>query len=172
MPIVRATRLYDRKEEKAFDFSAKKHVIYSELMVPENAPAWVKALAELHQQNPSQAAEQLWNALDAAEKRKDAQLAREIEFALPIELNEAQNIQLAREFIRDQFVLRGMIADWSVHWDKGNPHVHVLLTMRDLTRDGFWSDVRLNGITKHYYRLGVNNGQNMPIFICIVINIL
>src|ERR1700683_5589508 len=74
----RATRLYDHKEEKAFDFSAKKHVIYSELMVPDNAPAWVQSLVELHQDNPSQAAEQLWNQLDASEKRIDAQLAREI----------------------------------------------------------------------------------------------
>jgi len=132
----RAARLHDHKEEKNFDFSAKKHVIYSELMVPENAPAWVQSLVELHQDNPSQAAEQLWNSLDAAEKRIDAQLAREIEFSLPIELNQAQSIALARAFIKDQFVLRGMIADWSVHWDTGNPHVHVLLTMRTLTETG------------------------------------
>lgn len=138
----RATKLYDHKEEKTFDFSAKKHVIYSELMVLENAPAWVQLLVELHETNPSQAAEQLWNSLDAAEKRIDAQLGREIEFALPIELNEAQSIQLAREFIHDQFVLRGMIADWSVHWDKGNPHVHVLLTMRSLTETGFGLRIR------------------------------
>ena len=64
-------------------------------------------------------------------------MGREIEFALPIELNETQSIQLARAFIHDQFVLRGMIADWSVHWDQGNPHVHVLLTMRALTETGF-----------------------------------
>ncbi len=133
----RATRLHDQKEERDWDFRAKKDVLYSELMVPENAPTWVQALAELHQYDPSKAAEQLWNALNAAEKRIDAQLAREIEFALPIELNEAQSIYLACAFIRDQFVLRGMIADWSLHWDKGNPHVHVLLTMRALTESGF-----------------------------------
>ncbi len=133
----RATRLHDQKEERDWDFRAKKDVLYSELMIPENAPTWVQELAELHQYDPSKAAEQLWNSLDAAEKRVDAQLAREIEFALPIELNEAQSIHLARAFIRDQFVLRGMIADWSLHWDKGNPHVHVLLTMRALTEPGF-----------------------------------
>lgn len=138
----RAARLHDNREARDWDFTAKKDVIYSELMVPENAPPWVQSLVELHQMDPSKAAEVLWNSLDAAEKRIDAQLGREIEFALPIELNEMQSIQLAREFIQDQFVLRGMIADWSVHWDKGNPHVHVLLTMRSLTETGFGLRVR------------------------------
>ncbi len=138
----RAARLRDHKEEKDFDFTAKKHVIYSDLMVPDNAPAWVKELVELHEKNPSKAAEKLWNGMDAAEKRVDSRLAREIEFALPIELNEAQGIQLAREFIKDQMVSRGMLADWSVHWDKGNPHVHVLLTMRSLTDTGFGQRMR------------------------------
>ena len=133
----RAAKLRDHKEEKAFDFTAKKDVIYSDLMVPDNAPAWVQALAVLQTENPSEAAEQLWNALEAVEKRKDAQLGREIEFALPIELTQAQSIALAGEFIRDQLVSQGMIADWSVHWDTGNPHVHVLLTMRVLTEAGF-----------------------------------
>ena len=75
--------------------------------------------------------------VEASEKRVDSQLAREIEFSLPIELTQDQNIQLAREFIQDQFVLRGMITDWSVHWDDGNPHVHVMLSMRELKEDGF-----------------------------------
>src|ERR1700733_10459600 len=75
--------------------------------------------------------------VEASEKRVDSQLAREIEFSLPIELNKDQNIQLAREFIQDQFVLRGMIADFSIHWDEGNPHVHVMLSTRQLTPEGF-----------------------------------
>src|SRR5262249_51103856 len=56
--------------------------------------------------------------------------------------DEAQSIQLARAFIHDQCVMRGMIADWSMHWDKGNPHVHVLLTLRSLTDIGFGQRVR------------------------------
>ena len=83
----------------------------------------------------------LWNLVEACEKRIDAQLAREIEFALPLELNQEQSIQLTRKFIHDQFVLRGMMADWAVHWDTGNPHVHVMLTMRALTDSGFGQKV-------------------------------
>lgn len=138
----RAARLYDEKEAKHWNYTNKPDVIYSEITVPENAPDWVKALVELHAEHPALAAGQLWNQLDKAEKRVDAQLAREIEFALPIELNEAQSIELARAFIHDQCAMLGMIADWSIHWDKGNPHVHVLLTMRSLTETGFGQRVR------------------------------
>ncbi|WP_339467861.1 MobA/MobL family protein, partial [Pseudomonas lurida] len=78
----------------------------------------------------------------AAEKRIDAQLAREIEFAIPRELNEAEGIRLAREFVQTEFVKRGMVADLNVHWDIGadgeaKPHAHVMLTMRDVGEDGF-----------------------------------
>ena len=51
------------------------------------------------------------------EKRKDAQLAREVEFAIPRELTQAQGMELARDFVRDEFVDRGMVADLNVHWD-------------------------------------------------------
>ncbi len=133
----RATVLNDVKEGTAWDYSNKSGVIHSELIIPENAPLWVKELHALHDVDPSAAAEQLWNKVEASEKRVDSQLAREIEFALPIELTQEQNILLAREFIHDQFALRGMICDWNIHWDDHNPHVHLLLTMRELTEDGF-----------------------------------
>lgn len=133
----RAAKLYDEKEQKDWNYTNKPDVIHSEIIVPENAPDWAKELIAIHEAHPSKAAEKIWNMVEAAEKRKDAQLAREIEFALPIELNQEQSILLAREFIHDQFVLRGMIADWNVHWDEGNPHVHVMLSMRDLTEAGF-----------------------------------
>jgi Ti-type conjugative transfer relaxase TraA len=133
----RAVRLFDEKEQKYWDYTKKADVIHSEIIVPDNAPVWAKELVDLHQTNSSLAAEKLWNSVEAVEKRVDAQLAREIEFALPIELDQAQNIALAREFIHDQFVLRGMIADWNVHWDEGNPHVHVMLSMRELMEGGF-----------------------------------
>lgn len=133
----RATQLYDEKENREWDYTSKQDVIHSEIAIPDNSPSWVAELMNLHKAEPSKAAELLWNRVEASEKRIDSQLAREIEFALPVELNQEQNILLAREFIRDQFVLRGMIADWSVHWDEGNPHVHVLLTMRALQEEGF-----------------------------------
>lgn len=133
----RATKLFDEKEGRNWDYTSKCGVIHSELLIPENAPDWVCDLVKLHDDEPCKASEILWNTVEAAEKRVDSQLAREIEFSLPIELTESQNIKLAQEFIHDQFVLRGMIADWSVHWDEGNPHVHVMLTMRELNTGGF-----------------------------------
>jgi ATP-dependent exoDNAse (exonuclease V) alpha subunit len=133
----RAAKLLDQRMGKTWNYQNKPNVIHCEMMVPTHAPAWAKALIVLHATDPSTAAEQLWNLVESSEKRIDSQLAREVEFALPIELDVAQNIALARSFIQDQFVLQGMIADWAVHWDEGNPHVHVLLTMRRLTETGF-----------------------------------
>lgn len=79
----------------------------------------------------------LWNEVERTEKRKDAQLAREIIFALPQELNLETDIELMKNFVQDNFTSQGMIADWNIH-DKGdgNPHCHVMLTMRSLDTDG------------------------------------
>ena len=78
---------------------------------------------------------------------KDAQLAREVEFAIPREMTQAQGIELARDFVRGEFVDRGMIADLNVHWDiaedgSPKPHAHVMLTMRAVDEDGFGPKVR------------------------------
>src|SRR3546814_2117593 len=89
----------------------------------------------------------LWNEVEAGEKRKDAQLAREVEFSIPRELNQQQGIQLARDFVNKQFVERGMVADLNVHWDMGKdgqpkPHAHVMLSMREVGPEGFGQKVR------------------------------
>jgi ATP-dependent exoDNAse (exonuclease V) alpha subunit len=95
--------------------------------------------------------EKLWNAVEAAEKRRDAQLAREIEISLPRELTPEQRVALVVQFIHDEFVQRGMTADIALHTgvasDKGEqPHAHVLLTLRSVTSEGFgakntnWND--------------------------------
>src|SRR5262249_14648703 len=81
------------------------------------------------------------------EVRKDAQLAREVEFALPREMTQAQAVELARDFVRGEFVDRGMIADLNVHWDMAEdgmpkPHAHVMLTMRAVDENGFGLKVR------------------------------
>ena len=81
------------------------------------------------------------------EVRKDAQLAREVEFALPREMTEAQGIELARDFVQSSLWIRGMIADLNVHWDIGEdgmpkPHAHVMLTMRAVDENGFGPKVR------------------------------
>jgi len=93
----------------------------------------------------------LWNQVEASERRKDAQLARDIIAALPRELDTEQQIALVREFVKTQFVSQGMIADFAIHdkfaSDGGKqPHCHIMLTLRDVSKDGFgkknreWND--------------------------------
>ncbi|MFO1098698.1 MAG: Ti-type conjugative transfer relaxase TraA [Xanthobacteraceae bacterium] len=130
-----ASRLRDDRLERSHDFSAKRGVIHSEVMLPENAPEqWSDR-------------ERLWNDVEAFEVRKDAQLAREVEFSLPREMTQAQGIELARDFVQSEFVDQGMIADLNVHWDIGmdgmpKPHAHVMLTMRAVDEHGFGQKVR------------------------------
>ncbi len=130
-----ASRLRDERLDRSHDFSAKRRVVHSEVMLTENAPqAWSDR-------------ERLWNDVEAFETRKDAQLAREIEFAIPREMTERQGIGLARDFVQAEFVDRGMIADVNVHWDRGEngmpkPHAHVMLTMRAVDENGFGLKVR------------------------------
>jgi Ti-type conjugative transfer relaxase TraA len=130
-----ATRLRDDRLDRSHDFSAKRGVVHSEVMLPEHAPeAWRDR-------------ERLWNDVEAFEVRKDAQLAREVEFALPREMTQAQGIKLARDFVQSEFVDRGMIADLNVHRDIGEdgmpkPHAHVMLTMRSVDENGFGQKLR------------------------------
>ena len=81
----------------------------------------------------------LWNSVEEIEKSSDAQLAREIEVALPVELSRAEQLALVRSFVKDNFVADGMCADFALH-DKGdgNPHAHIMLTIRPLKPDGRW----------------------------------
>ncbi|QHO73485.1 Ti-type conjugative transfer relaxase TraA [Bradyrhizobium sp. CCBAU 051011] len=129
------SRLRDERLDRSHDFSAKRGVVHAEVLLPENAPeAWGDR-------------ERLWNEVEAFEVRKDAQLAREVEFALPREMTQAQGIELARDFVRGEFVDRGMIADLNVHWDMAEdgiakPHAHVMLTMRAVDETGFGQKVR------------------------------
>ena len=120
-----ADRLHDERLGRSHDFSNKAGVVHSEVLLPDGA------LEEWRDR------EKLWNDVEAAEIRKDAQLAREIEFAIPREMTEAQGIELARDFVRTEFVERGMVADLNVHWDIGadglaRPHAHIMLTMREI----------------------------------------
>ena len=125
-----AGRLRDDRQGLEHDYSRKGGVVHAEIMAPENAPDWMRDR------------DQLWNAVEAVEKRRDAQLAREIEVALPRELDRGARLELLRGFVQREFVDRGMIADVAVHEGKARdgqsqPHAHVMLTMRELTGDGF-----------------------------------
>src|SRR5690606_39145344 len=85
------------------------------------------------------AAEAFWNAVEGFEKRSDAQLAKEFIIALPVELSRDQNIALVRQFVSEQVLSRGQVADWVYHDDPGNPHIHLMTTLRPLTEGGFGS---------------------------------
>ena len=125
-----ASELHDNRLGRDHDFSNKAGVIHSEVMLPEGAPERLNDRSTL------------WNEMEAGEKRKDAQLAREVEFSIPREMSEKQGVALAQDFVKKQFVDRGMVADLNVHWDKAKdgtpkPHAHVMLAMRDVGPEGF-----------------------------------
>lgn len=108
------------------DYTRKAGVAHSEIVAPIAAPTWVMDRAIL------------WNHVDSMERRKDAQLARELEVALPIELSKSEQVELVREFSKSELVSRGMVVDFSVHHDNPqNPHAHLMITLREVGRDGF-----------------------------------
>jgi len=119
----------------AHDYTRKRGVEHSEILAPDSAPPWVFDR------------ETLWNAVEQSEKRKDAQVAREIEVGLPVELSNSEQLALLRDYAHREFVSKGMVADVGIHRDNPvNPHAHILLTTRDLTPEGFgpknrsWND--------------------------------
>ncbi|MGX7070335.1 MobQ family relaxase [Gemella bergeri] len=109
------------------DFTRKGGIAHTEIILPQNAPQEFSDRGIL------------WNSVEKIEKSKNSQLAREIEVALPKELNREKQIELIREYVKENFVKVGMCADIALH-DKndGNPHCHILLTMRPLNEDKTW----------------------------------
>lgn len=119
------TSIYDERQGLTFDYSKKLDLAHSEILAPQIAPKWVYDRSAL------------WNQVEASEKRKDAQLSREIEIALPIELNIEEQKQLVRDYVNANFINEGMIADINIHASDTNPHAHIMLTTREITADGF-----------------------------------
>ena len=123
-------RIEDHRTGLTFDYRARGGVDHVETLAPANAPAWVQDRAAL------------WNAVEAAETRKNSQVAREIRVALPAELDHAQRVELVRAFCQREFVARGMVADIALHapgreGDDRNHHAHILLTTREIGPEGF-----------------------------------
>jgi Ti-type conjugative transfer relaxase TraA len=122
--------LYDDRYDKTHDYTKKQDVVFTEILLLDHAPLWMKDR------------EKLWNFVEKSEKRKDTQLSREFNFALPRELTLAQNIELAKAFVS-----KGMVVDLCIHDGKmkngeRQPHAHIMLTMREVTPDGFGQKVR------------------------------
>ena len=118
--------LRDQRYGVTHNYAGKRGVSHAEIIAPDGAPAWVGDRQEL------------WNRVEARELRKDSQLARLIEIALPVELTGAERIALMRDFVTVELVAKGMIADFCIRGgDTNNPHAHLLLTLRSVTPGGF-----------------------------------
>jgi hypothetical protein len=127
--------LEDERLGKTFDYTRRRGVQHTEIRTPANTPEGMQDRARL------------WNTAEKVEKRKDSQIARSLDIALPHELSLGLNLELVRGFIDEQYVNRGMIADFAIHapsrkGDIRNVHVHILLTTRELTPQGFGAKVR------------------------------
>lgn len=122
------SKLKDFETGETKDFTKKHGVAYSEIQLPTQAPAKYKDR------------EELWNAVEEKESKSNSQLAREVELALPAELERPTQIKLVHDYVQANFVDRGMCADWSIH-DKedGNPHAHIMLTTRAIKKNGTWA---------------------------------
>jgi hypothetical protein len=128
-------KLQDERTAEIKDFSRRSwSVLYTQILTPENAPQWMRDR------------QRLWNGVefreDQSTKRGTAQLARNIELSLPHELTHEQHVELVCEFVKAEFVDRGMVADIAIHappyrGDGTNHHAHILLTMRDIDEGVF-----------------------------------
>ena len=119
-------KIENERTGEVHDYTRKTGIEYTEILTPSNAPEWASDRADL------------WNEVEKIEKSKNSQLAREINIALPKELSLEKQIDLTREFVKDTFVNQGMVADISIHDSKkGNPHAHIMLTMRPF-ENGEW----------------------------------
>lgn len=125
-------RLHDERQNLTHDYRNRGGVEHTELLFPSDAPEWTKGIGR----------EALWNKVEAGEKRKDAQTARELRIMIPRELDPAARITLVRDYLAHSFVAKGMVADVCWHNTTASdgqeqPHAHVLLTMRPLCAEGF-----------------------------------
>ena len=139
------TKLINEWDGMTHDYTRKGGIVHAEIMLPAHAPPEFADRSIL------------WNSVEQIEKARDSQLAREIEAALPRELSGEQQLALVRAYVKDNFVDKGMCVDFAIH-DKGtgNPHVHIMLTLRPLKENGQWG-----AKCRKAYDLD-ENGQRIP----------
>jgi len=123
-------KIHDERYDQIHDYGRKQGVEHTEILAPDGAPEWARERVRL------------WNEVESKENRKDAQLAREYEIALPHEIEQDRRIDLVRQYAHDAFVSKGMVADIALHepnrkGDERNYHAHILCTMRDIDGKGF-----------------------------------
>jgi hypothetical protein len=121
-----AERLLDETTGLVHDYTRRREYVEGWIQAPDGAPAWARDRGEL------------WNRVEANERRKNSRVAREVEVALPVELSRIEQDELVRGFVRERFVSRGIAADVNVHrGDANNPHAHVMLTTREVGPEDF-----------------------------------
>jgi MobA/MobL family len=124
--------LLDKRTGITHDYTRKQGVCETRILLPEDAPLWMQDRS------------QLWNEVERCERQCNSQLAREINVAIPKELNHEQKRILVFEYVESEFVSRGMIADVALHdLNSDNPHAHFLLTQRSVTANGVESKISL-----------------------------
>ncbi|OFW93677.1 MAG: hypothetical protein A2W46_04535 [Alphaproteobacteria bacterium RIFCSPHIGHO2_12_42_13] len=140
-------KLYDERTGQTFNYQSKE-VQHVELVLPKDAPLWATEIQNLIAEDRQKGVQAFCNIVEGAEKRIDGQVWREFEFALHRELNEDQNIALAREFVQDQICQLGMAAQLNFHMDvdsetgEEKPHCHVVVTTRRLEETGMGAKER------------------------------
>lgn len=139
-------KVKDRETGMEHDFTRKSGVLHDEIMLCKNAP------------EDYMNREKLWNSVQAAERAKNGQLFREVEVALPIEMTREQQIEAVRAYCRENFIEKGMCVDWALH-DKndGNPHAHIMCTMRGIDENGKWKAKRRTEYARD------ENGEKIPV---------
>ncbi len=125
-----ASRMLNERDGLVHDFTRKQGVVHSEIVLPDGVDVdWARDRSTL------------WNAVEFAEKRKDARVAREFEIALPHELSAAERLSLTRDFASDLANRYGAAVDFAIHQpgsegDIRNIHAHVLMTTRKVEPHG------------------------------------
>lgn len=152
-----ATLLEERRSGERHDYTRKRDVVHGEIVAPAGAPGWAFDRVEL------------WNAAEAAEKRKDARVARDYELAIPRELSREQGIELVREFAEALVERYGVAVDFNVHrddprkWDGSEKgwqgyHAHVMSTTRRLGPEGFGAKADIEHSDSKRKGLGLGSG--------------
>ncbi len=121
-------KLRDERSGTVYDYRRRRGIVHTEIIAPLSAPAWIADRLVL------------WNSVEQGEKRRDAQLAREVLVSLPKELHVGQQLDLVRHYVFQNFVNQGMVADIAIHAPAPggqNHHAHILLTLRSVTPAGF-----------------------------------
>ncbi|HDC2206510.1 TPA: MobA/MobL family protein [Salmonella enterica] len=144
-------KLKDELTGLTFDYTKKNDLYKSGIILPEDAPAKFHDRATL------------WGEVEKSEKRRDSQIARTAIIALCKELNGEQNEELLKKYLKQNFIKRGMCADYAIHDINGKPHAHVMLTMRKCENGGFskkkareWNDPKLAEVWRRQWAVLVN----------------